>query len=98
MACFSAIVSLELSQEPWLSEQITERGIGRGASLVFFAGMVVGLPGAVMATLDQMQTGRVGPSALVWFVMGMIVCSAIVLFVDPGSDRRLHHSASHGAS
>ena len=82
----------------WLSEQITERGIGWGVSLVFFAGLVVGLPGAVMATLDQMQTGRAGLSELVWFVMGMIVCSAMVLFVDPGSDRRLHHSASHGGS
>jgi len=42
----------------WLGEQITERGIGNGMSLIIFAGIVVGLPGAAIATFDQMQTGQ----------------------------------------
>ena len=37
----------------WLGEQITERGIGNGISLIIFAGIVAGLPGAVLNTLQQ---------------------------------------------
>ena len=43
----------------WLGEQITERGIGNGMSLLIFAGIVVGLPAAVLTTFDQMQTGQI---------------------------------------
>ena len=39
----------------WLGEQITERGIGNGMSLIIFAGIVVGLPRAVLSTFDQMR-------------------------------------------
>jgi preprotein translocase subunit SecY len=45
----------------WLGEQITERGIGNGMSLIIYAGIVVGLPSAVFITLDQMRTGQIGP-------------------------------------
>ena len=41
----------------WLGEQITERGIGNGMSLIIYAGIVVGLPRAVIQTFDQMRTG-----------------------------------------
>src|ERR671916_1373991 len=44
----------------WLGEQITERGIGNGMSLIIFAGIVVGLPSAVLITLDQLRTGQMG--------------------------------------
>ena len=44
----------------WLGEQITERGIGNGMSLIIFAGIVVGFPRAVMQTFDQMRTGQIG--------------------------------------
>src|SRR5688572_32562628 len=40
----------------WLGEQITERGIGNGMSLLIYAGIVVGLPRAIITTFDQMQT------------------------------------------
>src|SRR5437773_4730075 len=43
----------------WLGEQITERGIGNGMSLLIFAGIVVGFPRAVLTTFDQMQTGTI---------------------------------------
>ncbi len=71
----------------WLSEQITSRGIGWGASLVVFAGIVVGLPGAVTATLDQMQTGAGSLRELVWFVLLMTAYAALVLLVDTGRRR-----------
>src|SRR5512147_724883 len=44
----------------WLGEQITERGIGNGMSLIIFAGIVVGLPRAVLSTFEQMRTGQLG--------------------------------------
>ena len=44
----------------WLGEQITERGIGNGMSLIIFAGIVVGFPRAVLQTFDQMRTGQIG--------------------------------------
>src|SRR4029434_9861070 len=43
----------------WLGEQITERGIGNGMSLLIFAGIVRGLPAAVLTTFDQMRTGQI---------------------------------------
>src|SRR5687768_9724691 len=44
----------------WLGEQITERGIGNGMSLIIFAGIVVMLPDAVLRVFDQMATGQIG--------------------------------------
>ena len=44
----------------WLGEQITERGIGNGMSLIIFAGIVVGLPRAAFVTFDQLRTGQMG--------------------------------------
>ena len=76
----------------WLSEQITRRGIGWGASLVVFAAMAVGLPGAVTATLTQVQAGAGSLRELMWFVLLMAVNSALVLLVDPGR-RRFPRSA-----
>ena len=44
----------------WLGEQITERGIGNGMSLIIFAGIVVNFPRAVISTVDQLNTGQIG--------------------------------------
>src|SRR4029077_14516030 len=44
----------------WLGEQITERGIGNGMSLIIYAGIIVNLPRAVISTLEQMRTGQIG--------------------------------------
>src|SRR5678810_871849 len=44
----------------WLGEQITERGIGNGMSLIIYSGIVVGLPRAVLQTFQQMSTGQIG--------------------------------------
>src|ERR687897_398033 len=53
----------------WLGEQITERGIGNGMSLIIFAGIVVGLPSAVIQTVEQMQTGAIGPIRAVFLLV-----------------------------
>ena len=67
----------------WLSDEISRRGIGWGVSLLFFAGLVVGLPGAVSAILEQMRAGYTGPPEIAAFAAGLLVSSAIVVLVDP---------------
>src|SRR5919108_3742042 len=56
----------------WLGEQITERGIGNGMSLLIFAGIIVGLPHAVITTFDQMQTGQISLLRIVFLLVMMI--------------------------
>ncbi len=71
----------------WLGEQITERGIGNGMSLIIFAGIVVTLPSAVLAVFDQMATGQIGPIRVLFLaVMAIAVVAAIVL-VERGHRR-----------
>lgn len=82
----------------WLSDEIDRRGIGWGVSLLFFAGLAVGLPGAVSALLEQMRAGYIGPSALAACVVGVLVPSALVVFVDPARWwRRLGNAAAQGS-
>src|SRR6202795_3997524 len=59
----------------WLGEQITERGVGNGMSLIIYAGIVVNLPRAVLQTLDQMRTGQMGLIR----VLFMIILMALVV-------------------
>src|SRR5215217_5567980 len=56
----------------WLGEQITERGIGNGMSLIIFAGIVVGLPSAVITTFDQLRTGQMGLIRLLLLILVMV--------------------------
>ena len=67
----------------WLSDEISRRGIGWGVSLLFFAGLAVGLPGAVSAVLEQMRAGYIGPAELAAFVAVLLTNSALVVLVDP---------------
>src|SRR5512141_3072774 len=60
----------------WLGEQITERGVGNGMSLIIYAGIVVGLPRAVIQTFDQMRTGQLGLIRLVLLLVMMVVVVA----------------------
>ncbi len=55
----------------WLGEQITERGIGNGMSLIIYAGIVVGLPRAVLQTFDQMRTGQIGLLRILFLIVFM---------------------------
>ena len=71
----------------WLGEQITERGIGNGMSLIIYAGIVVGLPSAVVITLDQVRTGQIGPLTLAILVVLMALVIAAIVFVERGHRR-----------
>ena len=72
----------------WLGEQISERGIGNGISLIIFAGIVIGLPGAVADTFDKMQTGNLNPVAVVVLVAFMLLVTGFIVFMER-SQRRI---------
>src|SRR5499426_2307007 len=71
----------------WLGEQITERGIGNGMSLLIFAGIVVGLPDAILLTFDQLSTGQIGPLRILFLVAMAVVVIAAIVFVERGHRR-----------
>jgi preprotein translocase subunit SecY len=71
----------------WLGEQITERGIGNGMSLLIFAGIVVGLPSAILTTLDQMRTGQLSLLRIVFLLVIMVAVVAAIIFVERGHRR-----------
>ena len=71
----------------WLGEQITERGIGNGMSLIIYAGIVVGLPRAVIQTIDQMRTGQIGLIRILFLVILMVLVIAAIVFVERGHRR-----------
>jgi preprotein translocase subunit SecY len=71
----------------WLGEQITERGIGNGMSLIIFAGIIVGFPRGAMQTLDQVRTGQISPLRIVMLVILMVLVVAAIIFVERGHRR-----------
>ena len=66
----------------WLGEQITERGIGNGISLIIFAGIVVRFPNAIIKTVQSVQVGTIKPHILVILVAAMILIIALIIFVE----------------
>ena len=71
----------------WLGEQITERGVGNGISLLIFAGIVAGLPHAVVSTLGMAQTGEL-PILRVLIVFTIVLAvTAFVVFMERGQRR-----------
>jgi len=66
----------------WLGEQITERGIGNGMSLLIFAGIVVGLPSAVLQTIDQMQTGQISLLRIIFLIVMMVAVVGAIIYVE----------------
>ena len=87
----SAIVTLTAGTMflMWLGEQITERGLGNGISIIIFAGIVAGLPGAIGGLLQQISSGALG-----WFT-GMVILALVVVvtwfvvFVESGQRKVL---------
>ncbi len=71
----------------WLGEQITERGIGNGMSLIIYAGIVVGLPRAVLQTFDQMRTGQIGLIRILFLLVLMAFVVAAIVFIERGHRR-----------
>jgi preprotein translocase subunit SecY len=71
----------------WLGEQITERGIGNGISLIIFAGIVAGLPSAVGGTLELARTGELNPLAILALFVLAVAVTGFVVFVERGQRR-----------
>ncbi|HNQ03352.1 MAG TPA: preprotein translocase subunit SecY [Thiobacillaceae bacterium] len=73
----------------WLGEQITERGLGNGISIIIFAGIAAGLPSAIGGTLELTSTGAFSiPLVLILFI-GVILVTALVVFVERGQRKIL---------
>ena len=68
----------------WLGEQITERGIGNGVSLIIFAGIVSGLPSAVINTLQQVSSGDIGIGAIFLIAVLVLGVTYFVVFMERG--------------
>jgi preprotein translocase subunit SecY len=71
----------------WLGEQITERGIGNGISLIIFAGIVVGLPGAVAGTFGNIRSGTMNVLTLVVLTVFMVAVIGFIVFMERAQRR-----------
>lgn len=71
----------------WLGEQITERGVGNGISIIIFAGIVAGLPAALGGTLELARTGELSSALVLLLLVMAIVVTAIVVFIERGQRR-----------
>ncbi len=71
----------------WLGEQITERGIGNGISLIIFAGIVVRMPAAIGNTYQLVSTGEMGIFAVLILIILMVAVVAFIIFVETGQRR-----------
>ena len=71
----------------WLGEQITERGIGNGISIIIFAGIVAGLPSAIGGTLELARTGELAAAFVVILLVLALAVTAFVVFVERGQRR-----------
>jgi preprotein translocase subunit SecY len=71
----------------WLGEQITERGIGNGMSLLIFAGIVVGFPRALLETIDRIRRQELGLVTAFILVGMMVLVVAAIVFVERGQRR-----------
>jgi preprotein translocase subunit SecY len=71
----------------WLGEQITERGIGNGMSLIIFAGIVATLPQAIIVTIEQLNTGQMSLFRILLLLVLMVLVVAAIVFVERGHRR-----------
>lgn len=83
---FTAVVTLVSGTMflMWLGEQITERGIGNGISIIIFAGIVAGLPSAIGGTLELARTGTFHPIFVLFLIVAVVLVTAFVVFVERG--------------
>ncbi|MCB1875474.1 MAG: preprotein translocase subunit SecY [Chromatiales bacterium] len=71
----------------WLGEQVTERGIGNGISLIIFAGIVAGLPAALGGTLELARTGEMNALTVLFLLALAVAVTGFVAFVERGQRR-----------
>ena len=73
----------------WLGEQITERGLGNGISIIIFAGIAAGLPNAIAGTLELVRTGAMHPLTAILIAVAVVAVTAFVCFVERGQRKIL---------
>jgi len=73
----------------WLGEQITERGLGNGISLIIFAGIAAGLPHAIGSTLELVRTGAFSIPLVLFLLAATVSVTALVVFVERGQRKIL---------
>jgi preprotein translocase subunit SecY len=71
----------------WLGEQISDRGIGNGTSLIIFSGIVAGIPVASGQTIQMMKDGQISPLTLVMLLAFMVVIVGVIIFLEQGQRR-----------
>ena len=86
---FTACVSLVTGTMflMWLGEQITERGLGNGISMIILASIISGLPSAIGGTLELANTGELSPAIVLILLMLVLSVTAIVVFIERGQRR-----------
>lgn len=86
---FTAVVALTAGTLflMWVGEQVTERGIGNGVSLIIFAGIVAGLPAAVIQTLGAFRNGDMSFISLLIITLVVLAFTFLVVFVERGQRR-----------
>jgi len=73
----------------WLGEQVTERGLGNGISIIIFAGIAAGLPNAIGGLLELVRTGAMHPLTAIVISVLVVVVTAFVVFVERGQRKIL---------
>jgi len=73
----------------WLGEQITERGLGNGISILIFAGIAAGLPGAIGGLFELVRTGAMGYGTALFIVALIVAVTYVVVFVERGQRKIL---------
>lgn len=71
----------------WLGEQITERGVGNGASLIIFAGIAAGIPAGISQTYNLVADATINPLLALGLVLFMVVIIGLVIFLEVGQRR-----------
>jgi len=71
----------------WLGEQITERGIGNGISLIIFAGIVAGIPNAVISSFRLLSAGEISLFVAILILLMMVAVVAFIIFMERGQRR-----------
>ena len=95
---FTAIVSLTAGTMflMWLGEQITERGIGNGISVLIFAGIVAGMPAAIGGTFELASTGELSPLSVIFIAVLAVAVTGFVVFMERGQRRITVNYARRG--
>ena len=86
---FTACVSLVTGTMflMWLGEEITERGLGNGISMIILASIISGLPSAIGGTLELANTGELSPALVLILLMLVLAVTSIVVFIERGQRR-----------